>query len=221
MSQLYGAQHRALQDDFDMQPLADRVAEFIVHPAIQPEHRAFIESRDFFFLTTVDHRGYPTVSHKGGAPGFVRVIDDSTLAFPSFDGNGMFLSMGNITANPKIGLLFIDFETPHRVRVHGDATVSRDDPLLQEQLPAFHGAEFVVRVKLAEIFINCPRYIHRYRRVEDARHVPQPGCPTPPAQWKRIDGLQDVLPERDRHIADELGVLSPDAYAELVQQGRT
>lgn len=221
MSMLYGAQHRALQDAFDMRPLADRVEQFIVHPVIQPEHRAFIESRDFFFLTTIDHRGYPTVSHKGGSPGFVQVVDDDTLAFPSFDGNGMFLSMGNLSANPKAGLLFIDFETPHRVRVHGDATVSRDDPLMRQDIPAFHGAEFIVRVRLAEIFINCPRYIHRYQRVDSARHVPRPGCPTPPPQWKRIDGLQDVLPERDRHIAEELGQITPDEYAELVQQGRT
>lgn len=221
MAPLYGAQHRALQDEFDMRPLADRVQQFIVHPEMQPEHRGFIESRDFFFLTTIDHRGYPTVSHKGGSPGFVRVVDGTTLAFPSFDGNGMFLSMGNITANPKVGLLFIDFETPHRIRLHGDATVSRDDPLLHENLPAFHGAEFVVRVTLAEIFVNCPRYIHRYQRIGIAPHVPQPGCETAPATWKRIDGLQDVLPVRDRHIGEQYGLLTPDEYAERVQQGRT
>jgi hypothetical protein len=129
--------------------------------------------------------------------------------------------MGNIGANPKVGMLFIDFETPHRVRVHGDATVSRDDPLLHQGLPAFHGAEFVVRVKLAEIFINCPRYIHRYQRVAVAPHVPQPGCETPPATWKRIDGLQDVLPAHDSQVAAAQGLITPDEYAELVQQGRT
>ncbi|WP_018411987.1 pyridoxamine 5'-phosphate oxidase family protein [Methyloversatilis thermotolerans] len=220
MSMLYGAEHRALQDQFDMRPLADRVEQFIVHPVIQPEHRAFIESRDFFFLTTIDHRGYPTVSHKGGNPGFVRVLDDATLAFPSLDGNGMFLSMGNIQGNPKVGMLFIDFETPHRVRVHGEATVSRDDALLRDGHPGFTGAELVVRVKLSEIFINCPRYIHRYQRIESARHVPQADCPTPPPQWKRIDGLQDALPERDRHIGKEMGLITPDEYAALVQQGR-
>jgi hypothetical protein len=220
MSTLYGTEHRALQDQFDMRPLADRVEQFIVHPVIQPEHRAFIESRDFFFLTTIDHRGYPTVSHKGGNPGFVRVLDDATLAFPSLDGNGMFLSMGNIQGNPKVGMLFIDFETPHRVRVHGEATVSRDDALLHDNHPGFIGAELVVRVKLSEIFINCPRYIHRYRRIESAKHVPQADCPTPPPQWKRIDGLQDALPERDRHIGNEMGLITPDEYAALVQQGR-
>jgi predicted pyridoxine 5'-phosphate oxidase superfamily flavin-nucleotide-binding protein len=220
MSMLYGAQHRVLQDASGVRPLADRVREFIVHTDLQPDHRSFIESRDFFFLTTVDHRGYPTVSHKGGSPGFVKAIDDQTLAFPSFDGNGMFLSLGNITANPKIGLLFIDFETPHRVRVHGDARVCRDDPLRRAGLPAFHEAEYVVRVDIAEIFINCPRYIHRHRRVDTARHVPRPGCETPPPHWKRIDGLQDVLPERDRQAAARLGgVLSPEAYDALVRQG--
>ncbi len=220
MSEIYGEQHRALQDAFGVRPLADRVRDVIVLPEIPPEHQGFIESRDFFFLSTIDHRGYPTVSHKGGNPGFVKVVDSSTLAFPSLDGNSMYLSMGNIAGNSKVGLLFIDFETPHRVRVHGEATVSRDDPLMQAGLPEFHGAEMVVRIKVTEIFINCPRYIHRYQRVESSRYVPQPGCPTPSPQWKRIDGLQDVLPERDRAIAEQLGgVITLEEYGAKVISG--
>lgn len=216
MSEIYGAQHRALQDAFDTRNMANRVEELIVSTTIPPEHRAFIESRDLFFLTTVDHRGYPTCSHKGGNPGFVRVVDDNTLAFPSFDGNGMFLSMGNIGANPKVGLLFIDFENPHRVRVHGNASVHRDDPLLA----AFAGAELVVRVRVEEIFINCPRYIHRYQRVATSKYVPQADCPTPQPQWKRIDAVQDALPERDRGIAADLGgIITPEEYGALVQKG--
>ncbi|OAJ72110.1 pyridoxamine 5'-phosphate oxidase [Methylobacillus sp. MM3] len=216
MSNLYGEQHRAFQEAFDTKKMADRVSDMIVVPEIADEHRGFIESRDFFFLTTIDHRGYPTCSHKGGSPGFVKVVDSRTLAFPSFDGNGMYLSMGNINANPKIGMLFIDFETPHRVRVHGDAIVSRDDPLLKE----FHGAELVVRVTIAEIFINCPRYIHRYQRVASSHYVPQPECTTPLPQWKRIDAIQDALPERDKAIADKLGgVITPEEYGALVMKG--
>ncbi|MEZ0237710.1 MAG: pyridoxamine 5'-phosphate oxidase family protein [Methylophilaceae bacterium] len=216
MSNLYGEQHRAFQEAFDTKKMADRVSDMIVVPEIADEHRGFIESRDFFFLTTIDHRGYPTCSHKGGSPGFVKVVDSKTLAFPSFDGNGMYLSMGNINANPKIGMLFIDFETPHRVRVHGDASVSRDDPLLKE----FHSAELVVRVTIAEIFINCPRYIHRYQRVASSHYVPQPECATPLPQWKRIDAIQDALPERDKAIADKLGgVITPEEYGALVMKG--
>jgi predicted pyridoxine 5'-phosphate oxidase superfamily flavin-nucleotide-binding protein len=216
MSTIYGEQHRALQDSFDTRKMADRVRDMIVLPEIPDEHRGFIESRDFFFLTTIDHRGYPTCSHKGGYPGFVKVVDGTTLAFPSFDGNGMFLSMGNISTNPKIGMLFIDFETPHRVRVHGDASISRNDSLLSE----FHEAELVVRVHVTEIFVNCPRYIHRYQRVASSNYMPQPDCPTPGPQWKRIDAVQDALPERDKDLAAKLGgVITPEEYGALVMKG--
>lgn len=216
MSELYGVQHRAMQAAFDTTKLADRVSDQIVLDKIPDEHQAFIESRDFFFLTTVDHRGYPTCSYKGGSVGFVKVLDDKTLAFPSLDGNGMYLSMGNITSNDKIGMLFIDFETPHRVRVHGKATVSRNDPLLAE----FQEAELVVRIAITEIFVNCPRYIHRYQRIATSPYVPQPACETPPPQWKRIDAIQDALPERDKGLANQMGgVITPEEYAALVIKG--
>lgn len=215
MSEIYGAQHRDMQKAFDTTNLADRVRESIVASEIADEHRGFIETRDMFFLTTVDHRGYPTCSYKGGNQGFVKVVDSKTLAFPSFDGNGMFLSMGNISANNKIGMLFIDFETPHRVRVHGTASVDRNDPLIKE----FHGAELVVRVAITEIFINCPRYIHRYQRIDSSKYVPQTDCPTPLPPWKRIDGLQDVLHEHDRKIAQEQGAITFEEYAAMVMKG--
>jgi predicted pyridoxine 5'-phosphate oxidase superfamily flavin-nucleotide-binding protein len=216
MSELYGDQHRRMQELFDTKSLADRVRENIVATEISGEHKGFIETRDMFFLSTVDHRGYPTCSYKGGNPGFVKVVDSKTLAFPSFDGNGMFLSMGNIAGHDKIGMLFIDFETPHRIRVHGTAKVHENDPLIEE----FHGAELVVRVSITEIFVNCPRYIHRYQRINTSKYVPQADCPTPPPQWKRIEGLQDALPERDRKIADALGgVITPEEYGAMVMKG--
>jgi uncharacterized protein len=218
MTELYGKQHRALQHDFETVRLADAVHDNIVVSEIGDHHRGFIESRDFFFLTTIDHRGYPTCSHKGGYPGFLKVLDSTTLAFPSFDGNGMFLSMGNITANPKIGLLLIDFETPHRIRIHGEATLHRDEASLE----LFHGAELVVKVALTEIFINCPRYIHRYQRIASAKHVPSESCPAAPAQWKRIEGLQDALPARDKDLAANLGgTITPEQYGEMVMKGET
>lgn len=216
MSEIYGDRHRALQDSFDTRRLADRVNDLIVVNEIADEHAGFIASRDMFFLSTIDHRGYPTCSHKGGYPGFVKVVDKNTLAFPSFDGNGMYLSMGNISGNSKIGMLFIDFETPHRVRVHGNASVRRDDPLLGE----FPGAEMVVRVTIEEIFINCPRYIHRYQRVASSQYVPQADCQAPTPQWKRIDAVQDVLPEHDREAAAKLGgTITPEEYGALVMKG--
>lgn len=216
MKDLYGVQHRAMQAQFDTDRLADAVHDNIVAQEIGEAHQGFIESRDMFFLTTIDHRGYPTCSYKGGNPGFLKVVDSTTLAFPSYNGNGMFLSMSNLTTNSRVGMLLIDFETPHRMRIHGDASIDRDDPLLA----AYPGAELVVRVKLAEIFINCPRYIHRYQRLGTSRYVPQADAPAPLPQWKRIDGLQDALPERDRHIATALGgTITPEQYAEMVMKG--
>jgi hypothetical protein len=170
-----------------------------------------------FFLTTIDHRGYPTCSYKVGNPGFVKSPDNKHLIFPSYDGNGMFLSMGNITLNAKIGMLFIDFETPHRVRVHGDAKVDTDSPYLAH----FPGAELIVSVTISEVFVNCPRYIHRYQRVQSSPYVPQAACETPFAQWKRIDTLQEALPPRDQHVADTVGgTITTEQYIALVMQGK-
>ncbi|MCQ8105713.1 pyridoxamine 5'-phosphate oxidase family protein [Methylomonas sp. SURF-2] len=216
MSELYGEQHRLLQQEFETTALADRVGEMIVLAEISDEHKAFIESRDMFFLSTVDHRGYPTCSYKGGAPGFLRVLDNKTLAFPSYDGNGMFLSLGNIQANNKIGMLLIDFETPHRVRIHGCAGIDKQDPLMGE----FPGAALIARVTVTEIFVNCPRYIHKYQRMESSKYTPQAGLETPAAQWKRIDAIQDVLSERERAIARQQGTITPEQYGELVMKGK-
>ncbi len=216
MNEIYGPQHFAMQDTFDTRGMAGRVSQLIVQPELDQNHSGFIASRDMFFLTTIDHRGYPTCSYKGGTPGFVNVLDSKTIVFPSYDGNGMFLSMGNITANDKVGLLFIDFETPHRVRVHGIATVDRNDPLLE----SFYGAELIVRVTVTEVFVNCPRYIHKYQRVQTSKYVPQAGGQTPLPQWKRIDGIQDVLPERDKNTADKLGgTITPEEYGIMVMKG--
>ncbi|MGR9088770.1 MAG: pyridoxamine 5'-phosphate oxidase family protein [Gammaproteobacteria bacterium] len=216
MSDFYSEQHRRLQDSHDTRKLADRLEQIIVERQISEQHHAFIESRDFFFLTTVDHRGYPTCSYKGGSPGLVRVLDPQNLCFPSYDGNGMFLSMGNILTHRKVGMLFIDFDTPHRVRVHGDALIEPDNPLLSD----YPGAQTLVRVRIGELFVNCPRYIHRMQRVESSKYVPQAGMDTPSPQWKRIDGLQDVLPPCDRGLAEKLGgPLTPEEYGAMVRNG--
>ena len=217
MSDFYSQQHRELQGQHDTHNLADRLQQIIVENQISDQHQPFIESRDFFFLTTVDHRGYPTCSYKGGNLGLVKVIDSQTLAFPSYDGNGMFLSLGNIQGNTKIGMLFIDFENPHRLRVHGDASIETDDELLRD----YPGADMIVRVKISEVFINCPRYIHRMNKLETSKYVPQVGKETPAAQWKRIDAVQDALPVCDLHIAALLGgVITPEEYGAMVIDGK-
>jgi len=215
MSRLYGDAHRALQDRFKTRALADRLEDVAMVTTIEYDARAFIESRDLFFLSSVDDRGRPTVSYKGGAAGFVRVLDDTTLAFPNYDGNGMYLSMGNAEARREVGLLFIDFERPHRLRVQGCAEVSADDPLLGD----WPGADLIVRVRIHELWQNCPRYIHRYQRAQTSPYVPDMAGHAPLAGWKRIDGLQDVLDQDDNTRADALGQISQDAWIDQVKRG--
>ena len=169
---------RAFQDRFDTRRLADRLGE--VAGDDLTGFRAFIESRDLFFLATVDAEGQPQCSYKGGDVGFVRVLDANNLAFPSYDGNGMFLSVGNISANPQIGMLFIDLEGGSRLRVNGSASIADDDPLLDE----FPGAQLVVRVRVSAAFPNCRRYVHRHERVEQSQFVPAADGSAPVPDWK-------------------------------------
>jgi uncharacterized protein len=162
MGDLYHDGNRELQDRFDTRRLADRIEHVLVHDAFSDRDRAFIESRDMFFPATADEEGRPNVSYKGGDPGFVRVVEADTLAFPNYNGNGMYLSMGNLSENPNVGLLFIDFEGRNRVRVNGQASVDLDDDLRS----VWPEAQFVVRLRAREIFPNCPRYVHRYEKVQ-------------------------------------------------------
>ena len=187
----YQSEHRALHDRFDTRRLADRVNERLTNDEIDARDRAFIESVDMFFIATVDRRGVPTCSHKAGDPGFVRVLNPHELGFPLYDGNGMFLTAGNIAAHPSVGLLFIDFERGRRLRIHGEAEL--DEALAQ----LFPGALLAVRVRVCEVFQNCGRYIHRRVRTERSGSVPAPDGTTPPADWKRNAFAITVLPAGD------------------------
>ena len=164
-----------------------------MHDRIDPNDRAFIEAMPMFFLATVDDAGQPQCSYKGGEPGFVRVVDEHTLAFPCYDGNGMYLSMGNILANRQVGLLFVDFERPRRLRVSGVASIDEEDPLVRE----YAGAQLVVRVRVSQVFPNCPRYIHKMQLVESSAFVPRAECEPPVPDWKRRAWSRDVLPADD------------------------
>jgi predicted pyridoxine 5'-phosphate oxidase superfamily flavin-nucleotide-binding protein len=194
-----GAYHegsRWLQDRFDTRRLADRLSErFLTDAVIGPDDRAFIERMDMFFLATADAQGQPQCSYKGGAPGFVRVLDERTIAFPNYDGNGMYLSAGNVAVNPHVGMLFIDFcaRRPSRLRLNGIATIDERDELLT----AYPEAQFVVRVRATEVFPNCPRYIHRMALLERSQFVPEAGRATPVPDWKRTEWACDVLPDGD------------------------
>jgi len=184
---------RRLQDRFDTRRLADRLDERLARAEFSDEDRAFIESRTMLFIATADACGRPDCPYKGGMAGFVRVIDRDALAFPSYDGNGMFRSLGNVLVNPAVALLFVDFDAPRRLRVNGTARIQPDDPLLA----GFAGAQLVVRVRAGRIFPNCPRYVHRTALVEASRDVPRAGYTPPVPAWKRFEAFRDVLPPGD------------------------
>ena len=193
MSTLYGRGARQLQDRFSTRPLADRIDQRLVKDSIGDSDRAFIERMDMFFLATVDAAGHASCSYKGGAPGFVRVVDPRSLAFPCQDGNGMFLSMGSVLETGEVGMLFIDFEEQSRLRVNGRATIDLDDPLRS----SWPEAQLVVRVAVREVFPNCPRYIHKLATVERSAFVPRSGEVTLVPSWKKSEWASDVVPEGD------------------------
>lgn len=187
---MYHDGSRRLQDAFDTRRIADRLEQVTVHTEFTEGDRAFVERSPLFFLATTDADGWPEVSYKGGLPGFVRVIGPQTLIFPSYDGNGMFRSLGNILLNPRVGLLFIDFEHPERLRINGTAVLSPDDRLLGQ----FPGAQLLVRVEVKHLFPNCPRYIHRMRLESYSTFVPQRGYRPPVPDWKLMAIFRDALP---------------------------
>jgi predicted pyridoxine 5'-phosphate oxidase superfamily flavin-nucleotide-binding protein len=193
MSDMYSPESRSLQDQFDTRRLADRLRDVKVHDRFTEDDRAFLERMDMFFLATVDASGQPTCSYKGGAPGFVAVLDDRTLAFPNYDGNGMYLSAGNIAATGAVGLLFIDFERQRRMRVEGTARLEMADAVRAQ----YTEAQFTVKVEAKLIYPNCPRYIHKYQLVEPSPFVPRQGIATPVPAWKKSEWARDVLPADD------------------------
>jgi hypothetical protein len=185
---------RQLQDVRETRRLADRLEDVTVRSTFNDEDRAFIQRSAMFFVATADASGHPDCSYKGGLPGFVRVLDDRTLCIPDYDGNGMYRSWGNVLVNPNVGLLFLDFERPNRLRVNGVARIAADDPLRHE----FPGSVFIVRVTAGRIFLNCPRYIHKMQLVEHSKYAPRTDYTPPVPKWKMFPEFRDSLPARDR-----------------------
>jgi len=195
MTVMYHEGNRRLQDQFESRRIADRLEEKLTRFTFSDTDRAFIEGVMFFFLATANAEGQPDCSFKGGTPGFVRIVGEDELAFPDYDGNGMFKSLGNILVNPAVGLLFIDMvDKPRRLRVNGLAFVSREDPLMQR----FAGAQLLVRVKVRAIFPNCPRYIVTPGRSEPSKYAPRPGYQPPEPAWKGFEDFKDYVHPRQK-----------------------
>jgi uncharacterized protein len=192
-SVMYHEGNRQLQDQFDSRRISDRLEEKSTRSEFTPDDKAFIESLPFFFLATADASGRPDCSFKGGAPGFVRVTGASEIAFPDFDGNGMFKSLGNMLVNSSVGLLFIAMtEKPRRLRVNGEARMSNSDPLLSEIV----GAQLIVRITARAIFPNCPRYIPKMQLIEPSSYVPRAGCEAQEPAWKSFPDFKDYVHPR-------------------------
>jgi uncharacterized protein len=191
-SALYHDGNRALQDRYQSRRIADRL-ELLARTAFTEDDRNLVESTIYFFLATADGEGRPDCSFKGGPAGFVRVTGPSALAFPDYDGNGMFKSLGNLAVNPEVAMLFVSLHgKPHRLRVNGTASIDQNDPLLKETV----GAQMIVRVAARVIFPNCPRYIPTMQFVEPSPYLPRPGKePVEPA-WKSFDTFKDDIHPR-------------------------
>jgi hypothetical protein len=218
MSKFYSEQHRDLQDRFDSRRMADLMENGLNHAEFPPEEKAFIESRDIFFLSTIDGFGRPTVSYKGGPVGFVQVTSPTSLMFPSYDGNGMHYSTGNIATTSRIGMLFMDFETPNRLRVHGRAELSFNSDLIA----VYPGAQYVVLVSVEDIWVNCARYIHQYQKVAASKYLPEDGKEAPLPAWKRIDFVQPALPDKDQGKAEANGgLITLDEFGDQVAKGQS
>lgn len=190
---MYHEGNRRLQDQFESRRISDRLEEKLTRTRFTSDDQAFIEGSSYFFLATADAEGRPDCSFKGGMPGFVRITGPSELAFPDYDGNGMFKSLGNILVNADVGVLFIAMHgKPQRLRVNGTATVTRDDPLLDRTV----GAQLIVRINARAIFPNCPRYIPTMQLIDPSIYAPRSGCDPPEPAWKDFASFKDCVHPR-------------------------
>jgi len=194
-SLMYHEGNRRLQDKFDSRRISDRLEQKLTRQEFTADDKAFIESLPYFFLASADAAGRPDCSFKGGEPGFVRVTGPSEIAFPDYDGNGMFKSLGNVLVNSSVGVLFTAMHgKPRRLRVNGEARVSRSDHLLSETI----GAQLIVRVAVRAIFPNCPRYIPSMQLIEPSTYVPRAGGDVQEPAWKGFADFKDyVHPRQD------------------------
>jgi hypothetical protein len=194
-AEFYHQAQRRLQDSFGSRPLADRLDLRTRHDRFTDKDAAFIATQSFFFLATADAGGRPDCSFKGGPIGFARVVAPDRLVFPDYDGNGMFRSLGNIQANPHVGLLFIAMGAePWRIRVNGVARVFEDHP----DLAATPGAQLIVEVTPTDVFPNCGRYIPSAEGLTPSPHAPDGDAPPPEPAWKAHPLFHDVIPKRRR-----------------------
>ena len=129
---------------------------------ITPDLAAFLATRDSFYLSTASADGQPYIQHRGGKPGFLKVVDDRTLAFADFKGNRQYISTGNLSENPKAFIFLMDYPNRRRIKIWGRARVVDDDPALIGRL---RDADYAGVPEQAIVFtieawdVNCPQHI--------------------------------------------------------------
>ena len=192
---LFTEDHRRLQERFDTRRLADVIERNLVAATVSDDWAAFIARQDMVFVASVDAQGRPACSYKGGDPGFVRVLRPDLVAFPLYDGNGLFVSAGNMAETGLVELLFVDFLQPQRLRVGGTAQVGEPDA---DDLARWPEARLVVRVAVRHCYVNCKRYVHRYTRADPSPYVPRADRETPVAAWKLLPYVEPHLSAADR-----------------------
>jgi predicted pyridoxine 5'-phosphate oxidase superfamily flavin-nucleotide-binding protein len=190
---------REWQDKFDGRRTAEAIESHRKHYDFWEDEREWIETAQFFFIATA-WGDYVDCSIKSGDPGFIKLLDNGVIEYPEYDGNSMYRTLGNITKNPNVGLLFVPFDgKSRRTRMNGKATIHDDD----ETLKRHFGAKRVVRIQ-CEIYPNCPRYVPNLRDGEKSPHIPRDGEGTPPApEWKTRDYIRDILPKGDPHKVEK------------------
>jgi predicted pyridoxine 5'-phosphate oxidase superfamily flavin-nucleotide-binding protein len=186
-----------LQDRFDGRRVAEAIEKHRKHYEFWDDEKEMIETAPFFFIGT-SWGDYVDCNIKSGDPGFVKVVGPNVLEYPEYNGNSMYRTLGNLSKNPNLGLLFVRFDgKSRRIRINGRASILDD----KEATGRHFGAELVVRVE-CEIYPNCPRYVPDLVNANASPHVPRPGQGVPPApEWKYRDYIRDILPKDDAHVA--------------------
>lgn len=129
-----------------------------------PELAEFLAELDMFYLGTANAAGQLYIQYRGGSPGFLRVLDEGTLAFADFGGNRQYITLGNLSENPRAFIFLMDYANRRRVKLWGTAKVVENDPELLERL---RDPEYSANVERAIVFsieawdINCTQHIHK------------------------------------------------------------
>lgn len=160
---------------------------------VTPDLAEFLSRLDMFYLGTANAEGQPYIQYRGGSPGFLKVLDEKTLAFADFGGNRQYITLGNLSENSKAFIFLMDYSQSQRVKLWGTAQVVEDDPELLDQL---RDPDYPGKVERAIVFtieawdMNCPQHIH-------PRFSKQQIAPV-------IEGLQNRIADLEAQLAQTL-----------------